>query len=287
MVAYRTAASRAKEIIKELHIRYPSEICIRDIAMAQGAYVKESPLDGSEGRLVRKGRKGIITVNSRIPEAGRKRFAIAHELGHFELHSDSQLIICDEGDMYVWYDSKEQELEANDFSSNILMPEDIFKPLIKGRVPNMESIRNLAEEFRTTLTATALQYVKFSHEPCAVVICKDCHIKWYKKSGCFDFHVRVNEKLSSNTNAFGFFEDDFLPSEPDTVPADAWIAGVEDLDGWITEHSVALKTYGVVLSLLWVNEKIRTQFRRDDDFDDEPEFDMTNPFTPDGKRWRW
>ena len=86
-------SAKAKEIIKALQIRYHSEIYIRDIAMERGAYVRERSLEGSEGRLVRKGDRGIITVNRWISEEGRKRFAIAHELGHFELHSDSQLIL--------------------------------------------------------------------------------------------------------------------------------------------------------------------------------------------------
>lgn len=287
MVSSIIASDKAKEIIRRLQIRYPSEISIRDIAMVQGVFVKERFLEGSEGRLVRKGRRGIITVNSNILEEGRKRFVIAHELGHFELHSKSQLIICNEWDMYIWNDSKKQELEANDFAATILMPEEIFKPYIKGETPNMGTIKKLSREFRTTLTATALQYANYSSEPCAVVICEKGYIKWYKKSESFDFHVKVNEKLSPNTLAFDYYEDDFLPSDPDTVPAAAWIAGVEDKDGWITEHSVALKSYSVVLSLLWIHEKIRTQFHHYDYDDDEPEFDLTNPFTPDGKRWRW
>jgi hypothetical protein len=42
-----------------------------------------------------------------------------------------------------------------------------------------------------------------------------------------------------------------------------------------------------VLSLLWVLEEIKLPYRRYDRDEDEPEFDLTNPFTPDGKRWRW
>jgi len=190
--------------------------------------------------------------------------------------------------MYFWNEKKEQELEANEFAANILMPEDIFTQYIKKEPPNMETVKNLFQEFRTTLTATAVRYVNVSSEPCAIVVCKDWHIKWYKKSESFNFHVRVNEKLSPKTYAFDYYEDDYLPSAPDTAPASAWLVGDIDEDAWITEHSIALPTYGVVISLLWINEKIRTQYRRyDDDYNGEPEFDLTNPFTPNGKRWLW
>ena len=276
---------RAEEIIKNLQIRDPAEIEVVEIAMVRGAFVRERSLDGSEARLIRKGGLGIITVNSRIPEEGRKRFAIAHELGHFELHTVSQLILCAEEDMYVWNENKGQEIEANEFAASILMPKDIFLQHLKTGQPNMDAVKDLAGKFRTTLTATASRYVQLSIEPCAVAISKDGIIKWYKKSTSFDFHIKVGEKLNPNTYAFDFYDGVDLPGRPQKAPASAWLAGDIDDEAEIFEHSLALRSYGVVLSLLWIHEEVRPVRRRYDD--EEPEFDLTNPFTPDGKRWRW
>ena len=253
--------------------------------MERGAFVRERSLDGSEARLVRKGNLGIITVNSRIPEEGRKRFAIAHELGHFELHTVSQLILCAEEDMYAWNENKAHEIEANEFAASILMPKAIFTKHLKSGQPNMEMVKELAVKFRTTLTATASRYVQLSIEPCAVAISKDGIIKWYKKSTSFDFHIKVKEKLSQNTYAFDFYDGVDLPMHPQKAPAHAWLAGDIDDEAEIFEHSLALRSYGVVLSLLWIHEEVRIAHRRNDNGD--PEFDLTNPFTPDGKRWRW
>lgn len=278
---------KAKTIIQSLQIRNPSEINVKDIAMVRGAFVRERPLEGSEARLVRKGSLGIITVNSRIPEEGRKRFAIAHDLGHFELHSASQLIVCAEEDMFVWNENKSQEIEANEFASNILMPEEIFRRYITPGRPNLDTVKELSSEFRTTLTATALRYVQLSIEPCAVVVSKDAVIKWYKKSTSFNFHVKVREKLSPSTHAFDFYDGVNMPAQPQKAPAYAWLSGNFDEDAEIFEHSMALASYGVVISLLWVCDAIRSASRMYDDYDEEPEFDLTNPFTPDGKRWRW
>lgn len=72
---------------------------------------------------------------------------------------------------------------------------------------------------------------------------------------------------------------------PESVQASAWIAGEIDQDAEIYEHSLAIRSYGVVLSLLWIDHEIRPAYRRDDE--EEPKFDLTNPFTPDGKRWQW
>lgn len=280
-------SERAASIIKQRNIRYPSEIYVRDIAMSLGAYVRERELQGCEARLVRKGSLGIISVNGMIPEEGRKRFAIAHEIGHFVLHTGTQLILCDEEDMHAWKESKTREIEANEFASSLLMPHEIFIRFIDSGQPTFSAISDVAREFRTTLTATALRYIGLSKEPCALVVSKDCAVKWYRKSDSFNFHVKVGEKLSFDTFAFDFFDGVDLPEDPDSVPARAWLAGEIDEKSDIIEQSISLGSYGVVLSLLWICDDVRTTYRRYDEEPDEPEFDMTNPFTPDGKRWKW
>lgn len=275
---------KAKEIIDMLRIENSSEIHIKDIAMTLGALVREKYLEGSEARLVRKGNLAIITIKDSIPEVGRKRFAIAHELGHFQLHDSSQLIFCSETDMYIWHEDKQQEMEANEFASCLLMPEDIFIRYYKSGQPNLHIAIDLANEFRTTLTATTLRYVKLSKEPCAIVISKDRIIKWYKPSNDFEFHVRVGEVLSPFTNAFDFYEGKNMPTKPEKVPAASWIAGDIDQEAELFEHSLAIPSYGVVLSLLWINEEIH---RKSGQYDDDAGLDLTNPFTRDGKRWHW
>lgn len=276
---------KAEEIIKNLRIREPSEIHIRDISMMRGAYVKEDILVGSEGRLISKGRTGIITINNKIPEEGRKRFAIAHELGHFELHAVSQLVLCAEEDMCVWNKNKTQEIEGNEFASCILMPTEIFTRNFETDPPSMEIVKELSGKFRTTLTATALRYVQLTSEPCAVAITKNGIIKWYKKSPSFDFHIKVGEKLSPIIKDLDSNTVEEVPTRPTKVPASAWLVGVENEEALIFEQSVALRRYDVILSLLWIFNKIQRSYHRYDE--DGPEFDLGNPFTPDGKRWRW
>ena len=237
-------SARAEEIIKSLQIREPDEIHIKDIAIERGVFVRERPLDGSEARLVRKGNRGIVTVKDSITEVGRKRFAIAHELGHFELHNTSQLILCTEEDMYFWNESKSQEIEAKEFAASILMPQGIIRSYLKGETPNMNTVQDLAGKFRTTITATTLRYVQLSSEPCAVAISKDRTIKWYKKSTSFDYHIKVGKKLTPNTYASDFYRGAVLPTRPERVPASAWIAGEFDQDAEIFEHSLVLRSYG-------------------------------------------
>jgi len=247
---------KASNIIKKLQIRDPSEILIKDISILRGIFVKEEILEGSEARLIKKGNKGIITVSNKIPEIGRKRFAIAHEVGHFELHKKSQLIHCNEEDLCAWNENKKQEIEANEFAANILMPSNIFIRFIKKGQPNFENIKKLSNEFRTTLTATAIRYVSLSSEPCAIVVTQNDIIRWYKKSTSFQFYIKVGDNLSPYTYSNGLNEFEDIPKKPTKVPASAWLMGIKKKDSLLYEQSVKLKRYNILLSLLWIDDDI-------------------------------
>lgn len=77
----------------------------------------------------------------------RKLFTLAHELGHYFLHSDQ--------DYDVLYREKRphehpnQEKEANEFAAELLMPE----PTIRLYWPVAESIQQLAEIFSVSYSA--------------------------------------------------------------------------------------------------------------------------------------
>jgi Zn-dependent peptidase ImmA (M78 family) len=84
----------------------------------------------------------------------RQRFTIAHELGHFILHSDEyantsihdQIFFRDEN-------TSPMEREANDFASGLLMPKDIFYTYIQEGV---NTISALADKFK--LSTPAVKY---------------------------------------------------------------------------------------------------------------------------------
>ena len=121
----------AEDIIKFLDIRKPSEIVVELIAEQRGATVVAGYLGASEGRLVRRGKRGKITVPFNETNVGRRRFSIGHELGHFELHSKlAKYIDCSKEDMTDFYGYKNRETEANLFSAGLLMPRELFVPRI-------------------------------------------------------------------------------------------------------------------------------------------------------------
>ena len=75
----------AERLLQELGITEPNEIELDAIAHHVGACVRYRPLQGCEARIIGTGDRAIITVKS-DSHPRRKRFSIAHELGHWYHH---------------------------------------------------------------------------------------------------------------------------------------------------------------------------------------------------------
>jgi hypothetical protein len=149
------ARLKAREVIASLRINHPSDISIENIAWTQGALVVEDGLRGCDARLVYIPgvRPAILRVKKPLSPPGKRRFAIAHELGHLKLsHSPGKPTECSEREFHAWYkDQRDQEVEANIFAAELLMPESLFAPRLQNLPPSFETIENLASDFQTTL----------------------------------------------------------------------------------------------------------------------------------------
>jgi hypothetical protein len=141
------------------------------------------------------------------------------------------------------------------------MPAILFAPLSHREKPSMKLIGGLTEQFRTSLTATAIRYARLSREACAVAWSQNKRIRWYQSSPDFPYHVRVGEELNKYTIAVDFFEGRKLPERPTAVEASCWLApGRFDGDTMIQEDSHAMPNYNGVLTLLWIDKDIEREY---------------------------
>ncbi len=249
------AVAAAKTIIDELCIEAPEHIDLPAIAAHRGVFVKEGKLNAAEGRLTVLGSRGLITVRSDIREEGKKRFVIGHEIGHFELHRDRvPTMNCRESDFNEWTNSKPLEMEANYFSSELLMPQSIFKAKINGKKLSKVLLSSLTVEFRTTLTATASRYVHFNQQY-ALVMSREARVKWFIKGKDFPYLLSVLGKLHPETLAYDFFkEGSDLPDDWWPVNAIGWVDSSRAIGKEIMEMVLPFPRYGEVLSFLRVDE---------------------------------
>lgn len=123
--------------------------------------------DGLSGLMKREGKsnKPVIAINKNHPKV-RQRFSIAHELGHFFLHTSENLLI-DTGVTFFRDDSTttasdKKEVEANLFAAELLMPSiEIKKELAefvsleKGTIGNF--ISKLSNKFGVSEQAMTIR----------------------------------------------------------------------------------------------------------------------------------
>ncbi len=174
---YISAQAAAFRIWKELGHPHPSEVDLSDLAQFRDVTVAQGDLSGAEGRLTRMDGKGIIRVNRKIKREGQRRFTIAHELGHWELHKDLNQFTCSENDMKD-YSRSNLEIEANFFAAELLMPPKHFRLAINQKKTSISLLKELAQEFNTTLTSTAIRLADDLKRNIIVVWIQNDQIKW-------------------------------------------------------------------------------------------------------------
>jgi len=252
------APAKARELLKELNILEPDEIEIELIAAFKNAPVRYELLKGMDGRIVREGNTAIITVNSAINYEGQKRFVIAHELGHFFLHPNTrQVESVNQEQTNNWSEKQEtEEYEANIFAAELLMPSAMFSEKIKKETPSFDLIESLQKDFRTTLTATAVQYVLNTKEECAIVSSSKRQRLWYIFSPGFSFRMQTDPYIHGLSCAAEVGPSK-RTSRSSKIEADYWLEGYRGQHkAYITEDARYFPLLNRCLSLLWIHDAI-------------------------------
>jgi Zn-dependent peptidase ImmA (M78 family) len=275
------AHQRAEDLISALGIVDPSEINVEDIATMQGALVLEGGLTGAEARLTMSSKINFIRVNSNVRELGRKRFGIAHEIGHLLLHrGQAGIEICSQNDVVLFASSEPKERHANTFAASLLMPQPMFAPRCKAVLPSLADVAKLAQEFEVTLTAAATRYIEFCPHRCCLVVSKNGRIHYHRRTPDFGYFLQPSVELKPLTYAADFYAGKGIPKGMHSVPANAWLEGARiDASKRIMEDSVPMPNYDAVLTLLWIDSDIDRYVTGDDELDAEEEASDS--------RWSW
>lgn len=213
--------SQAERILQSLGVTDPREIDLEAIAYHMNAIVRYRKLDGCEARIMGAGDRAIISVSeASIPR--RKRFSIAHELGHWTHHRGKQLA-CRAEESYSDR-AKQHEREANRFASDMLLPRYLFDPISKEHKKfNFGTVKALADVFDASKSAVARRLVEFDHTPSLLI----CHgpngRRWFVRSPSVPTHWFPQNDLDPDSFAFGvqFGRERDNPTMR-KIGADAW-----------------------------------------------------------------
>lgn len=246
------ALKRAERIFEDLGLTIP--LSYEDLELVawqrQRARVQERPIDVCEGHATIGKHSATITISSSIAQEGRRKFVLAHELAHLELHRQAgSASLCTPQDLDS-YRNNDLESQANEFAAELLMPSAIAAPDCDVRVPRFSVVAQLADKFGTSFTAAALRFVDLCPEPLGLVATVAGRVAWYRRGPSFRlFLLGIGAQVGQDTYAHDAFSGKATPSKPENVPIEAWCP--DRHRGELDEEAFAMPSYNTVLSLLW------------------------------------
>jgi hypothetical protein len=220
----------AERMLIALGTERPEQIDLEAIAWEHGAAVKYRPLDRCEAMIVGAQRRAIITVNCRAIHT-RRRFSLAHEIGHWH-HHRGRILFCGAADIgNPAHAPLDPENRADQFASDLLLPDFMFRPrIVKIKPLMLSTIREIAEEFNVSLTATLLKLAGSDRFPIVIVCHNKQRRRWFRRAPMVPGWWFPNENLDAESIAFEMlFGGAAEVSYARKVGAEAWFEfrGVE------------------------------------------------------------
>lgn len=266
MTRATNAHIHAQKLLEDCGLEEITEIEMDLFVSGLDAILIEEELKNCDGKIIFGNNKAVIKVNSNIQFEQRKRFVIAHEIGHLILHRNMQLpddtfsnfnIIAG---MEKALKNGKQELEANEFASELLMPEKLFLKEAKGKKFSPLLIQQLSERFKTSLTATVFRYLQFKQlHPICLVFIENGKVKYWKKSDDLKVWLGDYTRLAppSESVATEYIQKNYdfvykLEEKAQTINKSTWFnLGQYDEDTDFYEYCIPTKRYQTILSIIW------------------------------------
>ena len=257
MIPNKDPINAAIELRKSIGWVNPSDFTLDVVADSLGISIKEVPIKGSEGRIMRNGDHGIISINSGIEYQPSRNFIIAHEIGHFVLHKE--LMICSDTQRTLseWHKKGPQEAEANLFASELLMPTNQYRFKVNGKRMSLSLIGEVSSFFQVSKLSAFLKYIDHGNFPVMIIYMENGLVKWKKCSNDFPLkYLPFNSNVPPYTVAGDYFYHNNFESEPEQVDAIEWfpedsrIKFNKDMKLW--EQCYSVSANGIV-SCLWTD----------------------------------
>ena len=142
MPATRDPELAARKVLRQLGIKH-GPVKLKPLTRKLGIDLVFEDLDEElSGVLIKEDQKVLIAVNSNHPPT-RQRFTIAHEIGHFVLAHPGEMFVdktLRQRAVVVRRDGRssegtdKDEVEANRFAAELLMPRDFVEEEVRKRL---------------------------------------------------------------------------------------------------------------------------------------------------------
>lgn len=162
-------------IILRLDIKH-APVNVDNVAKSYQISVIEKPTDDNlSGFILRKPNKSVIIGVNSNHHLNRKRFTIAHELGHYLLHKGDTIHLDNENraieinfrGLEASNKVNDQEKEANLFAAELLMPKSLLDKDLKhiGQIDllNEDIILELAKKYKVSIAALTFRLYNLNY----------------------------------------------------------------------------------------------------------------------------
>jgi len=265
MALITRAQAEARKLLTEIGMDDIAELPMDLLASGLDATLIEKPMTSCDGRITFGVNRALIRINSLIEFPERKRFIAAHEIGHLRMHRgmdlppDTKLTLNIISGMEKQLKTGKQELEANQFAAELLMPAPLFKNIAFRKPFSPELLKELAQRFRTSLTATAFRYAEMNLHPICIVMTAGGLVKYFRKSEEMKVYLGDITKVPppAGSVAREYIESgyEFLYSKHEkaqVIKKSVWFdIGRYGDDSDYYEYCIPTKAYKTVLSIIW------------------------------------
>jgi len=223
---------------------------------ACGGIVQEVAISGCSGVLLPlEGTFGIAVRES--DSRRRKRFTVAHELGHFCIPSHKKSAVrCVSPETARDGTTRDSEREANDFAAELLLPRSIVAPTIaQGGIDVARAIQ-LADRFDVSTVSAALRMCELTRERAAVLYHRDGRLRWGIRFGMPFGLPASGAPPPGDTVAYDVASGRSGSAVGQEVELGQWLplGDPERWGGVLLESSILLDSPGEILTVLWLAE---------------------------------
>ncbi|MBO1021121.1 ImmA/IrrE family metallo-endopeptidase [Methylobacterium sp. SD274] len=217
--------------------------------------------DGFEGGLATDAKRSEGIILAKRGGEPRRRFIIAHELGHFLMahhvpdqpgrflckNSDLLRVQAKEGDQ-----RQRREVEANRFAALVLMPPHLLRGAMAAfREPNLQHVLTLARDFAVGRETVARAYVQYHPEQIAIVVVGNGRVQRCYRSLSFPTIVcRVGSPVPTGSLYHRSSHRPNIASDIAACSPDLWIDVKRDLRAPVIYEQVYLQQNGFAMILL-------------------------------------
>lgn len=247
------------------------------IARHEDIMIEAKPSDrrGVSGGIIFHDEEVIIFYSTNIKNIGFQRFTVGHELAHYFLpgHPEEIAHVAPVHVSRAGFSQGNEsiEIEADHFSSGLLMPSGLVRSLLANQRVGLDGILALSQEAKCSVTASAIRAAECSEYPMAIIVSSGKEISYGFLSDSFkdlrpSNYPRKGDLLPhTTTREFNLNEDDVLLGERacgQTTLAD-WLGSSSDTP--LDEEILGLGKWGYTLTVLSSDELRRSRCEEEDE----------------------